>query len=190
GTTIQLYAVKALSRTGSGWLSDIIEGIQWCIDNNMKVINMSFGSASGNVSFHDAIIKAYQAGIVMVAAAGNESTSVSYPAKYPETIAVTATDSNNSLAYFSNYGPETDLAAPGVGVSSTYLGGGYRTLSGTSMAAPHVTGAAALKLALNGALSPDQVRAALMATAEPLLNLTADQQGAGLVDAYKLVTTP
>lgn len=194
GPEIYLYAVKVLDRTGSGWLSDLIEGIEWCINNKMEVINMSLGSSSDNQAFHDAIIKAYQAGIVLVAAAGNNGETggaVSYPAKYPEAIAVSAVDQAGRLASFSSFGPEVDLAAPGVSIKSTYNDGYYRTLSGTSMAAPHVSGTAALALAtpvgiydLNGnsIWDPSEVKNKLEATAENL-GLSSYQQGAGLVRA-------
>ncbi|MBI2035949.1 MAG: S8 family peptidase [Candidatus Liptonbacteria bacterium] len=141
-----LYAVKVLNRNGSGFLSDIIEGLQWSVQNGAQVINMSLGTNSDIQSFHDAITAAYDANVVLVAAAGNDSEAVDYPAAYPEVIAVSATDSNNVLASFSSRGAEVDLSAPGVSVYSTYKGDGYKTLSGTSMASPHVAGAAALVL--------------------------------------------
>ncbi|NIM58161.1 MAG: S8 family serine peptidase, partial [Candidatus Aminicenantes bacterium] len=93
GPEIHLYAVKVLNKKGVGWLSDIIDGLDWCIDNQIQVINMSFGSLEENQSFHEAIIRTYQAGITMVAAAGNngeDSGLIEYPAFYPETIAVSA----------------------------------------------------------------------------------------------------
>jgi len=141
-----LYAIKALGRNGSGYFSDIIEGLDWAIANNIQVVNMSLGAPSGNQSLADAITRAHNAGIVLVAAAGNESGAVSYPAAYPEVIAVSATDSNDIFATFSNFGPEVAVSAPGVNVYSTYKGGKYATMSGTSMATPHVVGVAALVL--------------------------------------------
>lgn len=194
GPEIYLYAVKVLGKNGSGWLSDLIEGLDWCINNRMQVINMSLGSSSDNQSFHDAITKAYRAGIVVAAAAGNSGTSggaISYPAKYPETIAVSAIDQFDRLAYFSSYGPEVDLTAPGVNIQSTYNNGYYKTLNGTSMAAPHVSAAAALVLTrpvgaydldADGAWDPQEVRNKLEATAENL-GLSSNEQGAGLVRA-------
>lgn len=143
---VDLYAIKALNSTGSGYLSDIIEGLDWAVANNMQILNMSLGTTSDSQAMHDAIIRAHNAGIVIVAAAGNSGGAVEYPAKYPEVIAVSATDSNNQIAYFSSRGPEVDLAAPGVSIFSSYKGSAYATLSGTSMATPHVVGAAALLL--------------------------------------------
>mgnify|MGYP000642789708 CR=1 FL=1 len=183
---VSLYAVKVLAKNGTGFLSDIIEGLDWCVANGIRVANMSFGSSVGNQSFHDAISRAYNAGVVLVAAAGNESGPVSYPAKYPEVIAVSAVgrnaDGSLSFASFSNFGPEIDLAAPGVSVFSTYRNGTYATMSGTSMAAPHVTGVAALVLSAKGAMSPAALEGWLKSTAEDL-SLPPEQQGAGLIRA-------
>ncbi len=194
----QLYAVKAFNRKAIGFDSDIIDGIDWSITNGMQVINMSFGG-SDNPSLHQAIQAAYNAGIVMVAAAGNNGTTdgkIVYPAKYSETIAVSATNITDGLAYFSSYGPEIDLAAPGEKINSTWNDGYYKEGSGTSMATPHVVGTVALVLAdpylkcdtdLNGSCSPDEVKIRLEATAEWLPALTSDQQGSGLVDAENAV---
>ena len=195
-----LYAIKVLNRRGSGYLSDVIKGLQWSIDNGMQVVNMSLGSSSDNQSYHDAIIAAYNAGITIVAAAGNDGQyggQIYYPAKYPETIAVSATNINDELAYFSSYGEEIDLAAPGQDVNSTWNDGYYHVGNGTSMATPHVVGAAALVLAdpdlkcdLDNDLecSPSEVQQRLEQTAEWLSGLTSDQQGSGLVDAEEAAT--
>ena len=196
GPAIDLYAIKVLSRTGSGYLSDVIEGLQWAVANGMRVVNMSLGSSSGNQSFADAVIAAKAAGLVMVAASGNSGGVVSYPAAYPEVIAVSATDSNNLLASFSSRGPEVDLAAPGVSIYSSYKGKTYKTLSGTSMASPHVAGAVALLLSvpakcdldLSGSCSPDEAQARLEATAIDLGLLGKDSlYGSGLLNVWNLL---
>src|SRR3989339_337951 len=190
---IYLYAVKVLGKNGSGWLSDIIEGFDWCINNKMQVVNMSFGSSGDNQSFHDAISKTYAAGVVLVAAAGNDgaANTVNYPAKYPEVIAVSAIGQDDKLAGFSSFGPEVDIAAPGVTIKSTYNDGYYKSLNGTSMACPHVVGVAALVLSTavgaydtdgDGAWGPSEVKNKLEATAENL-GLSSNEQGAGLVRA-------
>ncbi|MHC4310790.1 MAG: S8 family peptidase, partial [Planctomycetota bacterium] len=132
-----LYGVKALDRNGSGWLSDIIAGLEWCVNNRMDIVNMSLGADSDIQAFHDAC-DAASATVILVAAAGNDGGAVDYPAAYGSVIAVSATDSSDGLASFSNYGNEIEIAAPGVNILSTYKGGGYETHSGTSMAAPHV----------------------------------------------------
>lgn len=193
GPQINLYAVKVLDRRGSGWLSDIIEGLDWAVANGMQVVNMSLGTSSNVQSFHDAVIRAKAAGVTLVAAAGNSyGGPVGYPAAYPEVIAVSATDSANALASFSSVGPEVDLAAPGKSIYSTYKGSNYATLSGTSMASPHVAGAAALVLTtapgaydLDGdGWDPEEVQNKLQATAQDLGAPGQDNQfGYGLVRA-------
>lgn len=141
-----LYGVKVLNQRGSGYTSDVIEGIEWAVNNNMDIISMSLSSAYYNAAFEVAINYAYNNGVIVVAAAGNESTSVSYPAAYDNVIGVSAMDQNYDLAYFSNYGPQIDVTAPGVSITSTYYKGQYAIMSGTSMATPHVTGVIALML--------------------------------------------
>ncbi|MCL6479273.1 MAG: S8 family peptidase [Peptococcaceae bacterium] len=184
-----LYSVKVLTANGSGYISDIIEGLDWCIKNNIQVINMSLGTDQDVDLFHEAITRAYDAGIFTVAAAGNSGpgeNTVIYPAKYPEVAAVGASDKDDNIAYFSSRGPEVDLVAPGVNIYSTYRNNSYKTLSGTSMAAPHVSGTAALVLAKKGAMSPKALLNHLKETAQDI-NHEPDEQGAGLVDAYTAV---
>lgn len=145
-----IYAVKALDSTGSGYTSDIIAGIDWAIDNNMDIISMSLGSSQSSTSLESAVNKAYDSGVLVVAAAGNSGnldgtgTSIEYPANYSSVIAVGAVDSNNTRAYFSSTGSKLEVSAPGVNVLSTYLNGGYVQMSGTSMATPFVAGDLAL----------------------------------------------
>ncbi|MFC4076896.1 S8 family peptidase [Salinithrix halophila] len=155
-----LYAVKAFNRKGSANLSDLLSAINWCIENRMQVINMSFGMPKVSDTLRQAINTAYRKGIIMVAAAGNQGASgnIDYPARFTETIGVTATDKSNKIATFSNTGPGVDLAAPGDKVSSAWLNGTTREMSGTSMAVPHAAGAVALLLYLQPDLTPDQVR--------------------------------
>lgn len=196
GPKVDLYAVKVLDRRGSGYLSDVIEGLEWAIENRMQVINMSLGTASNILSFQEAVQKVNAAGIVQVAAAGNNGGSVIYPAAYQEVIAVSATNDVDTIASWSSRGPEVDLAAPGVSIYSTYKGQTYKTLSGTSMAAPHVAGTAALVLTQtakcdtdsNGVCSPVEVKQRLEATAEDLGVVSRDDlYGYGLVDAENAV---
>lgn len=187
---VSLYAVKVLGPSGTGWISDIIEGLQWCVDNGVQVVNMSLGSTSDVTSFHDAIKTVYNEGITIVAAAGNSGpgdNTVEYPAKYSEVIAVSATDQSNQIASFSSRGPEVEVAAPGVAIPSTYKGGGYATLSGTSMASPHVAGTAALVIA-SGVTSPDSIRQKLTSMATDLGEPGLDNlYGYGLVNALGAV---
>jgi len=178
-----LYAVKILNNSGSGWWSDLVAGLDWCVDSGIEVANMSLGATSAPGDVMTACDNAYAAGVLLVAAAGNGG-SVIYPAAYESVIAVSATDSYDSLAYFSSIGDEVELAAPGVDIYSTYKGGGYTTMSGTSMASPHVTGTAALMIAA----SISNVRGQLQSTADDLGTTGRDSEfGYGLVNAAKAV---
>jgi subtilisin family serine protease len=193
-----LYAVKVLNRKGSGYTSDIIEGIDWAIENDMDIINMSLGSSWYSATFEAACTRAIDAGIVVVAAAGNSgpgAETVGYPAKYPGVIGVSATDSSNVIAYFSSRGEGVDIAAPGVSIYSTYKGGAYTTMSGTSMASPHVAGVVALILTQpdgnDGMWTPAEVEARLEGTAQDLGTDGPDLlYGAGLVRADLAVAAP
>jgi subtilisin len=148
-----LYAVKVLSASGSGQFSWIIAGIDWCIQNKMHIVSMSLGGAQAPTALQTMCNTAWSKGLLIVAAAGNDnignpvppaSSNVGFPGKYRNVIAVSAIDSANVIAPFSSRGPEVDVCAPGVNVLSTRLGGGHTTMSGTSMACPHVAGLAAL----------------------------------------------
>ena len=146
-----LYAVKVLNSSGSGSYSQIISGIDWCIQNGMHVVSMSLGGSGGSTALKSMCNTAWSKGLLVVAAAGNAgvpvppaTSSVGYPAKYKNVIAVSAIDSANALAGFSSRGAEVDVCAPGVNVLSTTKGGGYGNMSGTSMACPHVAGTAAV----------------------------------------------
>ncbi|HAN03683.1 MAG: hypothetical protein A2X29_00505 [Elusimicrobia bacterium GWA2_64_40] len=182
---VDLYGVKVLDKNGSGQYSWIVAGIEWAIQNGMHVINMSLGGGSGTEAMKQVMTKAHEAGVTVVCAAGNDSGPVNYPAKYPEAIAVSASDSSDRIASFSSRGAEIAIIAPGVSVYSTKKGGGYTSMSGTSMACPHAAGLAALAVGA-GAEGPDAVRAALKAAAVPLPNLKPTDQGAGLVNAGKI----
>ena len=200
-----LWAVKVLDRNGSGYTSDVIDGINWAVNNGMQVVNMSLGSGSDVQALHYAVDAAYNAGVVLVAAAGNygdgdgSTNEVIYPAKYSSVIAVAATASDDSTPTWSAEGAEVELAAPGVNIRSTWNDGLYNIISGTSMAAPHVAGTVALVLATavqsaydadaDGAWDPAEVRAALQATADDLGTAGHDNfYGYGLVDAEEAVT--
>jgi len=195
-----LYAVKVLDSTGSGYLDWIIAGIQWAIDNDIDIINMSLGTSSDVQALEDACNAAYEADILIVAAAGNSGNkpgnrdTVEYPGGYASVIAVAASDSNDLRASFSSTGPDVELIAPGVNILSSIPGVAYAYYSGTSMASPHVAGVAALVLAANSELTNVQVRSILQQTAENL-GLKQEHQGYGLVRAdlavqAASVTTP
>ena len=139
-----LFAVKVLSSSGSGAWSNLIAGIDWCITNRMRIASMSLGAPSAPSAVETICNTAWSKGLLLIAAAGNDSAPVGAPAKFSSVVAVSAIDGGNVLAAFSNRGPEVELCAPGVNVLSTLPGGTYGRLSGTSMACPHVSGAAAL----------------------------------------------
>jgi subtilisin family serine protease len=141
--------VKVLDSFGNGSFANVAAGITWATDHGAQVINLSLGGASASTVLQDAVNYAYGKGVVLVAAAGNTGSNfVLYPARYPNVIAVGAVDSTNNRAGFSNYGPELDLVAPGASIYSTVIGG-YDYKSGTSMAAPYVSGLAAILRSIN-----------------------------------------
>ena len=180
-TTATLHPVKVLSATGTGLTSDVAKGIEYTADQGWDVGSLSLGGGDSR-TLAEACRYAYSKNVVLVAAAGNDgpcSDCVSYPAAYSECMAVSATSKDDSLAGFSSAGPEVELAAPGDEIYSTYLGG-YETLSGTSMACPHVSGAAAQVVA-DGTTDNDTVRSELKDAAEDI-GLSSDEAGAGLLD--------
>lgn len=140
----ELYSVKVLDGENKAPLSRIIEGIYWCIEQDMDIINMSFGTPAYSKALEKAVKDAYDAGLLMVAAAGNDGDSVEYPAAFPETMAVAATNPEAEMSAFSNSGEELDVAAPGEKVRVASFFDGSQVTHGTSVAAPHVAGAASL----------------------------------------------
>ncbi len=184
---IDLYGVKVLDENGSGTFDDVIAGMLWAVENKMEVASMSLGASQGNKALEDAVEAMRKGGVILLAAAGNSGASVGYPAAYPGAIAVAASDSKDKLASFSSRGPQVAVIAPGVNVKSTYMGGGYDTLSGTSMATPHVAGLTALYVATHKGATPEQARAALAAASTKLVGVPDIGQGAGLPSAVKLV---
>jgi subtilisin len=183
----RLWSVRVLDNSGNGAWSSIICGINFVMQNarTIKIANMSLGGEGTDTGcndggLHQAICNAVKAGVTFVVAAGNESGDAAnhVPAAYDEVITVSAladfdgiagglsaptcrTDEDDTFADFSNYGADVDMIAPGVCIYSTWKGKSYATLSGTSMATPHVAGAAALYIANNPGKSPAEVKAAL-----------------------------
>lgn len=159
-----IYAVKSLDQNGSGYLSDIIAGIDWSIQNNMDIINLSLGTTSHSATLQQVVDKAYGQNILVVAAAGNNGAAdgsgdtVNYPARYSSVIAVAATDSADKRASFSATGSTLEVAAPGVSVLSTYLNNQYGRMSGTSMAAPYTAGNLALLKQADSTLTAAELR--------------------------------
>ncbi|WP_194843437.1 S8 family serine peptidase [Paenibacillus sp. B01] len=168
---VDLYSVKVLDASGAGTYSSIIQGIEWAIDNKMDIISMSFGGAEPNVSLHEAIIQASKKNIILVGAAGNlgyGSENEVYPARYDEVISVAAVNKNFKRASYSSTGSGVDIAAPGAEILSTSNQADYATLSGTSMAVPHVTGAVASLWSQNKKWTSQQIVNRLYMTATPM----------------------
>lgn len=186
---VKVMAEKALTREGWGYDDDLANAIIHAADHGAKIISCSWGSDEDSQLIRDAIEYATNAGALIVAAAGNSGTNTKhYPAAYPEVIAVAATDENDNLATFSTYGDWVDLAAPGTGIYSTYLWNTYVSLSGTSMACPHVAGVAALVLSQYPEMTNEQVRNQLFYTADDLGSDGFDiHYGHGRINARKAV---
>lgn len=161
GNRSSLMNGKVLGDSGSGYYSWIAQGVLWAADNGAKVINMSLGGTYSDSTLAAAVVYAWEKkGVVVVAAAGNNGDiSPFYPASYVNCIAVAATDGSDVKASWSNYGSDwVDVAAPGVDIYSTLNTGGYGSMSGTSMASPHVAGLAALVWATKYGISNASVR--------------------------------
>src|SRR5690606_18357166 len=151
--------VKAFDFDGSAYVSDIILAIDWCVKNNIDVINMSFGMRTKSKALWDAVMRAYNKGVIIVASSGNDGKikTIDYPARYTHTIAVGATNSFRKIAPFSNRGSYIDIYAPGDRIVSAWLNGEYHEMSGTSMATSHVSGAIAILLERYPRLAPQQI---------------------------------
>ena len=170
---IKLMPLRFLGPQGQGSTDASIKAIQYAVKMGAKVISASWGGSGYSSYLAQAIADAQKAGVVFVAAAGNDGADLSYqptyPASLPGVIAVGASDQNDKLTYFSNYSANTVLvAAPGNEIYSTYLNHGDETLSGTSMATPQVSGAIALALSVNPRMSVDQIRTTLCNTADTI----------------------
>jgi thermitase len=173
GFSVQVIPVKVLTANAGGTYAALASGIVWAAEHGARVINMSISGSASSRTLCDAVAQASSLGSLVVAAAGNNGTSAAaYPAACPGAVGVSATDSGDGLATFSSFGyPNVFVSAPGVSITSTYLRNSYRQLSGTSMAAPHVAGLAALLFS--------QVPARTLVDLKTLLATTADKVGSG-----------
>jgi serine protease len=174
--------------------SVIYQGIEWCAENGARVINLSLGGPDYDPVGEELMAALSQNGTLVVAAAGNDSSSsYSYPASYPDVISVAAVDKWNHPAWFSQSNNQVDLAAPGVNILSTFPGNICLTLSGTSMAAPHVAAAIAKIWAARPQCTCDQVREAVERSALDVFSAGKDDHtGYGLVQvaaAYQVRLT-
>ncbi|HEX7474222.1 MAG TPA: S8 family peptidase [Candidatus Limnocylindrales bacterium] len=192
---VTIMPIKVLDDAGHGYISDVLDGIDYARVHGAQVISMSLG---GTLTAHDAtalqpvVDAAYNAGITIVAAAGNDGNgTVSYPGAFRHVLSIAATDDFDRHASFSNANSTVDLAAPGVGTVSTYRTGGYASMSGTSMATPHVAAVAALVRSAHPGATVDQVETALRATAVDLGARGRDNlYGSGRVNAAGAVGWP
>jgi len=198
GYNSSLINVKVLGDDGSGSYAAVANGIIWAADHGARVINMSLGGTMYSATLESAVNYAWSKGVVVVAAAGNNSSTAQfYPAAYSNTIAVAATNADDTLASFSSRGDWVDVSAPGVSIFSTVPTGscplcassGYRYASGTSMASPFVAGLAALVITrvsdVNGSETVnDETRACLQVSADPL---SATGAGSGRINALAAV---
>lgn len=198
-----LMPVKVLNASGSGSYSAISSGIRYAADHGAKVINMSLGGPANSLTLQDAVTYAYNRGVTIVVATGNDNGPVSYPAAYDEVIAVAATRFDETRSWYSNYGAQVDIAAPGgdtaVDQNADTYGDGvlqqtfdphnrgafsYYFYQGTSMATPHVAGVAALVLSQDPSMTPTDIRNRLQSTAEDKGSPGWDQYyGSGIVNA-------
>ncbi len=189
--------LKFLERDGFGTTKDAIEAINYAVDRkrngvNIRIISASWGSTQYSKALEDAIRAAGEAGILFVAAAGNNSTdndrSPHYPSNYdlPNVISVAALDRTDSLANFSNYGAKTvHVAAPGREILSTWLNDDYRDASGTSMATPYVSGTAALILAADPNLTVTKLKERLLNSVDKITSLDGKVASGGRINAAK-----
>jgi ribosomal protein L24E len=179
GWNTRVLAVKVLDDQGNGSASDIAQGVRWATDNGASVINLSLAGPDDSFVLSDAVRYAREHNVLVVAAAGNSgSTTRAYPAADDGVLSVAATDRNDNLASWSNRGSWVDIAAPGANVLSTWPGGIYNTVNGTSFATPLVAAAAALVRAADPGMPADGVAVRLMSTADQLASLgTAVQSG-------------
>jgi len=195
---VDLYAVKVLDSSNRGNWGRVLAALDWCVTNEISIATLSLGGTSyPGSTFELAFQNAYDSGLLIIASAGNSGSGadkVAYPAKFDSVIAVASTTKSNTRSSFSSTGPAVEIAAPGSSIYSCW-GSGYATKSGTSMAAPHVAGVAALVITAgiqdaNGdGFINDDVRALLQLTAEDLGSTGHDPQfGHGLVDAEAAVS--
>ncbi len=197
---VRIMPLKFLGRGGFGTTKDAIEAINYAVDRkqkgvNIRVINASWGSTMRSKALEDAIRAAGEQGILFVAAAGNASTDNDrrphYPSNYdlPNVISVAATDRNDMLTSFSNYGAKTvHIAAPGKDIPSTWLNDQFREASGTSMAAPQVSGVAALIVANEPNITMDALRKKILASVDKLDSLNGKVENGGRLNAAKALS--
>ncbi|MEN3132662.1 S8 family peptidase [Bacillus cereus] len=169
---VDLYAVKVLDSESNGKYSTVVKGIDWAIEHKINIVLMSLGGTKKSLFFEEAMNKAYEKGVLLISSAGNrgfrEEDTITYPAKFESVIAVGALDNDDQRGFLSSKGENLELMAPGVDILSTWNNGDYKYDSGTSMAAAHVAGVAALIFERKPNLSNEQVRDIMNKSAIPL----------------------
>ena len=179
---VELYSVKVLDAYNQGPVSRVAEGIQWCIDHDIDIINMSFGTDNYSACLEDAVQKAADAGILMVASVGNggENSKVQYPAAFSEVVGVGSVDEYMNPSVYNAQGKELELLAPGENVPVNSFWGFYTVSGGTSFAAPHVSAVAALLWSQHPEWNSNTVRKVLQESAR---SISSDREtGYGLLD--------
>lgn len=180
-----LLAVKVMDSSGRGTLSDMASGIIWAVDHGANIINLSMETYQPPKIIKAATDYAALKRVLVVAAAGNNASQVAYPAAYDSVVAVLAINKDDGAASWTNYGPEIDFVAPGVQIKSLEPGAGTSDFGGTSAAAPHISGLAALAYSA-GFRDAVSMRTALEKAAARLGLIMPEYQGAGLIDARKI----
>lgn len=196
--SVRLMAIKAADAQGFLTSSAIIAGVDFAIQKGAKIINCSFGGYLTSQAEFDAFLRARNAGVLVVAAAGNDGINTDFFAHYPSSyqldniISVAALDRADGLAFFSNFGrTNVHVGAPGVEILSTHnaANDAYRLLDGTSMATPHVAGVAALIFSLTNTMTYSEVRNRILFTTTPVADLAFTTSTAGRVNAFRALTT-
>ena len=185
-----VMALKGLSQHGRGYVSELSQAIIYAVDNGADIINASWGGSRSSTVMRYAIDYAEKKGVLVVAAAGNSGQlltdkNMSYPAGYDSeaVVAVGASDPQDQLAVFSNYGMDVDLAAPGVDILSLSVDEGYQRLSGTSMAAPFVAGVSGLLKQKNNAIQAPRLKEALLEGVDQIARLDQQVKSGGRLNA-------
>ena len=188
---VSILPVKVMAANGSGSHSAIANGINYSADRGARIINLSIGGTSSSRTLQSSVNYANNKGCILIAAAGNNGSSTTvYPAAYSGVTAVSALTQADTLASFSSYGSFVDISAPGEGITTSWVNGGYVAISGTSFSSPLVAGIAALALSVNPSLSNTAMASLLTSNADDLGAAGKDIYfGAGRVNAARVVST-
>ena len=181
-----ILPVRVMNGDGVGTMMNVAKGLHYAVKAGARVVTMSFGSSKLTAAMKDVIDEANNAKVIMVAAAGNDGTNqMQYPALRSGVIAVTSVESNNSKSVYADYGPAIAIVAPGSGIRSTYVDGGYATWSGTSFSVPFVAAEAVMIVSRCPQLPPNSVTDAIRRTARSVDTynpLYKGQLGKGMID--------